>query len=305
MAPGIFTRLIESLNRSGSRKAETAEPETQSDTSIKDLLKCPFCTTLMYPPIYQCCNGHAICSKCKTDLRTCPTCRQSLGYIRCLALEKVAEKLDLPCKFHSFGCNYINSHQERLGHEEICWFHPYNCIYGLAACAISGDIGSLIRHLKEDHFIPVHNGSSFDQLYVHPNGIAFENVEWQLLLIKCFGHHFCLHFGAFNINNAPVYMAFLSFMGDEIESQDFSYSLEVSARGRKMTWQGVPRSIRESEEAIRADFDGLIINREVAQLHFSDDEQDVKLDVSGKIVRKQLNLHKKSASLTALPQRLE
>ncbi|KAF9603516.1 hypothetical protein IFM89_036789 [Coptis chinensis] len=38
---------------------------------------------------------------------------------------------------------------------------------------------------------------------------------------------FCLHFEAFQLRMAPVYMAFLRFMGDEDEAKKFNYSLEV------------------------------------------------------------------------------
>jgi E3 ubiquitin-protein ligase SIAH1 len=43
---------------------------------------------------------------------------------------------------------------------------------------------------------------------------------------------------------APVYMAFLRFMGDENEARNYSYSLEVGANGRKMVCEGTPRSGR-------------------------------------------------------------
>ncbi|PKI64170.1 hypothetical protein CRG98_015445, partial [Punica granatum] len=58
-------------------------------TSVHELLECPVCTNSMYPPIHQCHNGHTLCSTCKTRVHNrCPTCRQELGDIRCLALEK-------------------------------------------------------------------------------------------------------------------------------------------------------------------------------------------------------------------------
>ena len=65
-----------------------------------------------------------------------------------------------------------------------------------------------------------------------------------------FGQYFCLHFEAFQLGMAPVYMAFLRFMGDDNEAKNFIYSLEVGANGRKTIWQGVPRHLwRVSEIA--------------------------------------------------------
>ncbi|KAI5410830.1 microtubule-associated protein Dis1 [Lathyrus oleraceus] len=80
-------------------------------------------------------------------------------------------------------------------------------------------------------------------------------------VFSCFGQYFCLHFEAFQLGMAPVYIAFLRFMGDDNDAKNCTYSLEVGGNGRKMTWQGVPRTIRDSHCKVRDSFDGLIIQR--------------------------------------------
>jgi len=57
-------------------------------------------------------------------------------------------------------------------------------------------------------------------------------------------------------------------MGDDNEAKSFNYSLEVGANGRKLLWQGVPRSIRDSHKKVRDRHDGWIIHRNMA-LFFS------------------------------------
>lgn len=86
---------------------------------------------------------------------------------------------------------------------------------------------------------------------------------------------------------APVYMAFLRFMGDEEEARQFSYSLEVGGNGRKLTWQGVPRSIRDSHRKVRDSQDGLIIQRNLALFFSGGDRQELKLKVAGRIWKEQ------------------
>jgi len=85
-------------------------------------------------------------------------------------------------------------------------------------------------------------------------------------------------------------MAFMQFMGDEEEAMSFSYSLQVGGNGRKLTWQGVPRSIRDSHKTVRDSQDGLIITRKLA-LFFSTDnnttDKELKLKVSGRVWREQ------------------
>lgn len=88
---------------------------------------------------------------------------------------------------------------------------------------------------------------------------------------------------------APVYIAFLRFMGEDHEARKFSYTLEVGGGGRKFIWQGVPRSIRDSHKKVRDSLDGLIISRDLA-LSFSgggggsnNKQQELKLRVTGRI----------------------
>ena len=82
---------------------------------------------------------------------------------------------------------------------------------------------------------------------------------------------------------APVYMAFLRFMGDEGEAKNYKYSLEVGGNGRKMTWQGVPRSIRDGHRKVRDSHDGLIVPRNLALFFSGGDRKELKLRVTGRI----------------------
>ncbi|RWW69225.1 hypothetical protein BHE74_00023193 [Ensete ventricosum] len=107
------------------------------------------------------------------------------------------------------------------------------------------------------------------------------------IVFNCFGHYFCLHFEAFQLGMAPVYMAFLRFMGDENEARSFSYSLEVGANGRKLTWEGTPRSIRDGHRKVRDSHDGLIIQRNMALFFSGGDRKELKLRVTGRIWKEQ------------------
>ncbi|CAL9061663.1 unnamed protein product [Musa banksii] len=121
-------------------------------TRVHQLLECPVCTNSMYPPIHQCHNGHTLCSACKSRVHNrCPTCRQELGDIRCLALEKVAESLDLPCRYFSLGCPESFPYYSKLKHEAQCDFRPYNCPDAGSECSVVRDIPFLVAHLREEH----------------------------------------------------------------------------------------------------------------------------------------------------------
>ncbi|WJX17738.1 E3 ubiquitin-protein ligase sinat2 [Trifolium repens] len=267
-----------------SRTCVDGKNGNHSKNGVYDLLECPVCKNLMYPPIHQCPNGHTLCSNCKIVVHNrCPTCHRDLGNIRCLALEKVAESMELPCRYQNLGCHDIFPYHTKLKHEQNCRFRPYNCPYAGSECSIMCDIPTLMTHLKEDHKVDVHDGFTFNHRYVKSNPHEVENATWMLTVFNCFGKHFCLHFEAFLLGTNPVYMAFLRFLGDEKEAKKFRYSLEVGANSRKLIWQGIPRSIRESHRKVRDCQDGLIIQRNLALYFSSSDKQQLKLRVTGRI----------------------
>ncbi|XP_039845739.1 E3 ubiquitin-protein ligase SINAT5-like [Panicum virgatum] len=268
--------------------ARASYPKVATAGGVHELLECPVCTNSMFPPIHQCQNGHTLCSTCKARVHNrCPTCRQELGDIRCLALEKVAESLELPCKYYSLGCQEIFPYYSKIKHEAQCNFRPYNCPYAGSECAAAGDIPYLVSHLRDDHKVDMHSGCTFNHRYVKSNPREVENATWMLTVFHCFGQYFCLHFEAFQLGMAPVYMAFLRFMGDENEAKNYSYSLEVGANGRKMIWEGTPRSVRDSHRKVRDSHDGLIIQRNMALFFSGGDRKELKLRITGRIWKEQ------------------
>lgn len=84
---------------------------------------------------------------------------------------------------------------------------------------------------------------------------------------------------------APVYMVFVQFMGDNDEAKQFAYSLEVHGNDRKLVWEGVPQSIRDSHRRILDCRDGLIIHGN-SKLFFLNDRQRRHLKLTGRIWRK-------------------
>ncbi|KAM0825784.1 hypothetical protein ACQ4PT_069322 [Festuca glaucescens] len=234
-------------------------------SSVHELLECPVCTNSMYPPIHQCQNGHTLCSTCKARVHNrCPTCRQELGDIRDLF-----------------------PYYSKIKHEALCSFRPYNCPYAGSECSVTGDIPYLVNHLRDDHKVDMHSGCTFNHRYVKSNPREVENATWMLTVFHCFGQYFCLHFEAFQLGMAPVYMAFLRFMGDENEARNYSYSLEVGANGRKMVWEGTPRSVRDSHRKVRDSHDGLLIQRNMALFFSGGDRKELKLRITGRIWKEQ------------------
>ncbi|KAL9686590.1 hypothetical protein QQ045_030982 [Rhodiola kirilowii] len=148
-------------------------------TSVRDLLECPVCLNSMYPPIHQCQNGHTLCSGCKPRVHN-----RALG-----ALESILTTANL--------------------HESQCIHRPYSCPYSGSEYSVVGDVPYLVAHLKDDHKVDKHNDSTFNHRYVKSKPHEVENATWMLTVFSCFGQYFSLHFEAFQLGVAPVYVAFL------------------------------------------------------------------------------------------------
>ena len=72
------------------KKAKSAELK-----EVERELECPVCMEVSRPPIYQCEEGHIICSSCKPLLKVCPhNCGQKYSEpaIRCRFAEKLADR---------------------------------------------------------------------------------------------------------------------------------------------------------------------------------------------------------------------
>lgn len=100
--------------------------------------------------------------------------------MRCLALEKVAESLELPCRYQIYGCHATFAYYSDLKHEKHCKYRPYNCPYAGADCSVIGDIPFLVMHLKNDHKVDMHDGSSFTHRYVKSSPLEVGNATWML-----------------------------------------------------------------------------------------------------------------------------
>ncbi|XP_068641372.1 putative E3 ubiquitin-protein ligase SINAT1 [Aristolochia californica] len=284
--------LDEQVNLMSKIPSGTESVVVLPDSDIDGLLECPVCSNAMYPPIQQCPSGHTLCFNCKTKVdNKCPICRKEIGNIRCLALEKLAVSLLLPCTYHRLGCEEMFPYYRKLKHEEQCVYRPYNCPHPGSDCSVVGDVPCLLAHLRESHKVDLQTCCTFNHRYVKQDPCSVDVVSWTLTLFNCFGSYFCLHFEAFLLGNEPVYMAFLRFMGEESEAKKFGYCLEVGGCGRKMIWQGVPRSIRTHHRTVRDSHDGLIVPRSLA-LYFSGscggDKRELKLRVTGRIWKDQL-----------------
>lgn len=93
----------------------------------------------------------------------------------------------------------IYPYYNKLKHESQCIFRPYNCPYAGSECSVIGDVPYLVSHLKDDHKVDMHNGSTFNHRYVKSNPREVENATWMLTVNSpcgCNFHYFPMHFSS-------------------------------------------------------------------------------------------------------------
>lgn len=82
--------------------------------------------------------------------------------------------------FWSFPRSQVLAYYSKLTHEAQCPCRPYSCPYAGSECSVTGDVLSLVAHLRDDHLVDMHSGSTFNHRYVKQNPQEVENATWML-----------------------------------------------------------------------------------------------------------------------------
>ncbi|CAN6326722.1 unnamed protein product [Urochloa humidicola] len=121
-----------------------------------DALDCSVCYLPLKPPIFQCINGHAVCSPCRDKLKAtgkskCHVCRIPLGSynIRCHAMERLVESIRVPCPHAAHGCTTRVTYYDRRSHGKACQHALRSC--PSKGCGFVGSAGALLDHIAGAH----------------------------------------------------------------------------------------------------------------------------------------------------------
>jgi len=177
--------------------ARANKPLTESivDThKLLQMLDCVICTNSMYPPIYQCAEGHAFCEQCKQKLVQCPTCNCKNIDVRSRVLDAFIECVtSVGCRYEKYGCKEKMSYTEKQCHEKQCAFTPLLCLhYGV--CRFEGTLNEITEHMLAKHSYEQHKTDKIDVICDRRNVDIVNGKEWiwQHMLFSCHGSHFVL-----------------------------------------------------------------------------------------------------------------
>ena len=66
----------------GNNNNNSISNSSNQHQDLVNLFECPVCFDYALPPILQCQSGHIVCSQCRQQLSSCPTCRGPLGKMK-------------------------------------------------------------------------------------------------------------------------------------------------------------------------------------------------------------------------------
>lgn len=113
--------------------------------------ECVVCHEQLVPPVYQCCNGHLVCSGCCDEMEesgsACSACQGDMPYprVECLFFKQIARRLQYICPHD--GCNARLRSTDFNKHKDSCDWRPFQCGY----CEDSFCVDYMGRHMRDKH----------------------------------------------------------------------------------------------------------------------------------------------------------
>ncbi|XP_039686910.1 E3 ubiquitin-protein ligase SINA-like 10 [Medicago truncatula] len=124
---------------------------------------CSICFQLLSFPIFQCDNGHIVCSTCCSKFgNKCDKCSKCISLKRCRAFENLLQYIKMPCLNEKYGCKETIDYIQKRKHEEECIYVPCYCpLSGCDFVASSEVLSDHFSHKHEDSQINFYYGFSF------------------------------------------------------------------------------------------------------------------------------------------------
>jgi E3 ubiquitin-protein ligase SIAH1 len=170
-----------------------------------------------------------------------------LGRTRNLALEKIADLTNFPCKYKVVGCTYSFPPQEKLAHERKCNYRQFKCPCPGSGCKWSDSKEKVVQHLANAHpSIVTLQGE--DIIFLATEIDMAASMDW-VMMQSCFGHHFLLVLQKQYQDPHSQYYIQVIQMGSKNEAKHFRYNLQLHAGSRKLNFQSAPKSLDDVNTA--------------------------------------------------------
>nr|XP_035144954.2 E3 ubiquitin-protein ligase SIAH1A-like [Callithrix jacchus] len=263
---------------SPTMKVPALSGRTGCNNNLASLFECPVCLDYALPPIFQCERGHIVCNSCHSKLTFCPTCRGPLGFIRNLAMEKVANSVIFPCTYALSGCRITVPYKEKAEHEKVCKFRPCRCPCPGTLCKWHGPLEAIVHHLRNEHDYIITLKREYI-IFLATNVNLVGAFDWVMMQF-CYGFHFMLVLQKQANNNGDQHFFItVQLIGTCQEAEGFVYRLELKGDRRRLTWEATPLSIHEDIATAIKNRDCLNFNARTAQFFEENDNLSITVTI--------------------------
>ncbi|RDY05898.1 E3 ubiquitin-protein ligase SINA-like 10, partial [Mucuna pruriens] len=187
-----------------------------------DIFDCYVCYETLSIPVYQCVNGHILCSTCCCKVgHKCPLCSMLVGDKRCRAMEAVLASMKSACSNARYGCKMMVRYSEKREHDKTCAFVPCSCPQ--PNCNWLSHSSQLGQHLTQDHsfyIISFQYGQFFNVRFRY-------NTRFRFLQSSSDGKLFVINNQMEDTKN----LVFLSHIGPNSLVSQFYYEVKAMSNG--------------------------------------------------------------------------
>ena len=244
---------------------------------IKDALECVICLDVpKKDPIYQCDNGHILCSFCHENVSDCPVCRVKLGRSRNLAVEKVLSKCPRPCEYDTYGCTVKLTKEALTAHNDICKYKPVECLNSMCKELVS--MIEMAKHMEDAHTVFKADGHSIhynkmstylkSNVQFNPAHFTFDGVDFFSFFWRTFEPQRRWHL-------------WLYMIGTPEERKDYIYTVKITAAeyNEELSYTGQPVSLRIDRDQISFMNRCLTIDDEGIQRFCNNDRLNISYNI--------------------------
>lgn len=233
-----------------------------------ELLECPVCFDCMIPPIYQCREGHALCSDCLVKVKACPTCRTSPIDVRCRVLDRLAESIgEVACRYASLGCTETMRYRLKKDHEQRCQYKFFQCLHADQGCSYEGTAADLVNHLVCSHDYEEIESKSINfccnrkSLRLSDPVTMEQQCVWQRQIYHCFDKYFVLRVHRRAEADPAIYISLAAIHWKHHSNR---YCISTQGNHRKYSFEGPVWSIRKGFKEVERVRDCLILPENIA-----------------------------------------
>lgn len=206
---------------------------------VKENLLCPVCDGYMYAPIRQCKTGHSICDQCFSKIKRCPKCRGPKSEGRCYALESIAAKLMLSCRFKNIGCKFAAKGEAISFHEKDCSYSPISCPFRTYDnCSWVGYTSKLNNHCTKKHRNNFYSRGK--QKFLALNFNKIKTYHYIYVLIHAYNQYFRLTWELDDETGITRWAIYL--MGTKENAKKFAYKIEFP-KDKHVEFEDISRSL--------------------------------------------------------------